>query len=121
MAASARPQERNRQDPPLLLLGGFAALAESAWMGAAQASDVLAPAFVGHLLAPGFDPPTSALTVTLTRLMLIQPLILAAGSVATAVLNSRSQFLLTALSVASHNVALILGILATRLHPALGI
>ena len=50
-------------------------------------------------------------------MMLLQPLILAVGSVATAVLNSRNQFLLTALSVASHNVALIAGILAGALFP----
>jgi putative peptidoglycan lipid II flippase len=81
--------------------------------------ELVAPAFVTHLLAPGFDPATSRLTVTLTRIMLIQPVILAVGSVATAVLNSRNQFVLTALSVASHNVALILGIVASRAHPAL--
>src|SRR5262245_13014093 len=48
--------------------------------------ELFAPAFVNGLLAPGFDPSTSQLTVVLTRIMLIQPLILAAGSVATAVL-----------------------------------
>jgi putative peptidoglycan lipid II flippase len=83
--------------------------------------EVFAPAFVTTLLAPGFDAETSRLTVTLTRIMLIQPLILSVGSVATAVLNSRNQFLLTALSVVSHNVALIAGILAARLLPGLGI
>jgi putative peptidoglycan lipid II flippase len=82
---------------------------------------IFAPAFVNGLLAPGFDPATSQLTVALTRIMLIQPLILAAGSVATAVLNSRNQFLLTALSVVSHNVALITGILVVKLLPGLGI
>lgn len=82
---------------------------------------VLAPAFVTRLLAPGFDAETSDLTVTLTRIMLLQPLILAAGSVATAVLNSRNQFLFTALSVMSYNIALISGILAARLFPGLGI
>lgn len=76
---------------------------------------------VTRLLAPGFDAPTSQLAVTLTRIMLIQPLILAIASVATAVLNSRNQFLLTGLSVMSHNVALILGIVAARFTPALGI
>jgi putative peptidoglycan lipid II flippase len=53
--------------------------------------------------------------------MLLQPLILAGGSVAIAILNSRNQFLLTAISIASHNIALIAGILATRADPALGI
>jgi putative peptidoglycan lipid II flippase len=43
------------------------------------------------------------------------------GSVATAVLNSRNQFLLTALSVMSHNIALIGGILAVRAYPEIGI
>jgi putative peptidoglycan lipid II flippase len=82
---------------------------------------IFAPAFVNGLLAPGFDAETSDLTVRLTRIMLIQPLILAVGSVATAVLNSRNQFLLTALSVTSHNVALIGGITAAMLWPGLGI
>jgi putative peptidoglycan lipid II flippase len=53
--------------------------------------------------------------------MLLQPLILVVGSVATAVLNSRKQFLLTGLAVVSHNLALIAGILAARAAPRLGI
>jgi putative peptidoglycan lipid II flippase len=83
--------------------------------------EMLAPAFINNLLAPGFDDDTSALTTRLTRIMLLQPVILAVGSVATAVLNSRNQFLLTALSVMSHNLALISGILAARAIPELGI
>lgn len=79
------------------------------------------PFLVANLLAPGFDAETSRLTVTLTRIMLIQPLILAVGSVATAVLNSRNQFFPTALSIISHNIALIAGIIASRLIPGLGI
>ncbi|MGD9894148.1 MAG: murein biosynthesis integral membrane protein MurJ [Dehalococcoidia bacterium] len=85
------------------------------------AGQILAPAFVTRILAPGFDAETSDLTVTLTRIMLMQPLILAVGSVATAMLNSRNQFLLTALSVMSYNIALIAGILAARAIPGLGI
>jgi putative peptidoglycan lipid II flippase len=45
----------------------------------------------------------------------------AAYRVATAVLNSRKQILLTDISVISHNVALITGILAVKLLPDLGI
>jgi putative peptidoglycan lipid II flippase len=82
---------------------------------------LLAPLFVRGVLAPGFDEETAALTTSLTRVMLVQPLILAVGSVATAVLNSRNQFALTALSIASHNVALLAGIAAARLVPGLGI
>jgi putative peptidoglycan lipid II flippase len=76
---------------------------------------------VSGVLAPGFDAPTSKLTAILTRIMLLQPLILAVGSVATAVLNSRNQFVLTAVSVASHNLGLIGGIVAARIWPELGI
>lgn len=85
------------------------------------AVEIFAPVLVTHLLAPGFDGLTSHLTVTLTRIMLIQPLILLLGSVATAVLNSRNQFLLTGLSIISHNISLILSILALKLFPTLGI
>ncbi|HZP57398.1 MAG TPA: murein biosynthesis integral membrane protein MurJ [Dehalococcoidia bacterium] len=83
--------------------------------------EIFAPLFVDRVLAPGFDGHERDLTVTLTRIMLAQPLILVVGSVITAVLNSRNQFLLTGLSVMSHNIGLIAGIVATRAHPALGI
>ena len=85
------------------------------------AVEIFTPALVKGVLAPGFDTETSNLTITLTRLMLIQPVILLLGSVATAVLNSRNQFLLTGLSVVSHNVSLIASILMLKLFPDLGI
>ncbi len=53
--------------------------------------------------------------------MLLQPMILLLGSVATAVLNSRNQFLLTGLSIVSHNVSLIVSILVLKLFPGPGI
>lgn len=85
------------------------------------AVEIFTPALVTRLLAPGFDTETSDLTITLTRIMLIQPMILLLGSVATAVLNSRNQFLLTGLSIVSHNVSLIASILMLKLFPGLGI
>jgi putative peptidoglycan lipid II flippase len=91
------------------------------FVGIILAVEVFTPALVTKVLAPGFDAPTSALTATLTRIMLIQPIILLLGSVATAVLNSRNQFLLTGLSIVSHNVSLILSILSLKLFPNLGI
>src|SRR5947208_15913867 len=42
MAVAEMNAPRPRADAPLVL-GGYAALAESAWMGAPQASDVLEP------------------------------------------------------------------------------
>ena len=85
------------------------------------AVEIFTPALVKGVLAPGFDAQTSDLTVTLTRIMLIQPMILLLGSIATAVLNSRNQFLLTGLSVVSHNISLITSILMLKLFPDLGI
>ena len=85
------------------------------------AVEIFTPALVTRLLAPGFDTETSDLTVRLTRIMLIQPMILLLGSVATAVLNSRNQFLLTGLSIVSHNISLIASILSLKLFPNLGI
>jgi putative peptidoglycan lipid II flippase len=85
------------------------------------AVEIFTPALVTRVLAPGFDAQTSSLTVTLTRIMLVQPMILLLGSVATAVLNSRNQFLLTGLSIVSHNVSLIVSILILRFFPTLGI
>ena len=83
--------------------------------------ELFTPALVTRVLAPGFDSATAALTVSLTRVMLLQPMILLLGSVATAVLNSRNQFLLTGLSVVSHNISLIVSILVVGLIPGLGI
>ncbi len=83
--------------------------------------ELFTPFFVRNILAPGFDDATAALTITLTRIKLLQPLILAIGSVATAVLNSRNRFLLPAISIATYNITLILGILAVRVYPSIGI
>jgi len=41
IALSGGPGRPSAGDTPNLVLGGYTALAESAWMGAAQASDVL--------------------------------------------------------------------------------
>jgi putative peptidoglycan lipid II flippase len=80
-----------------------------------------APWFVSHILAPGFDLPTSHLTITLTRIMLTELLLVVVVSVATAVLMSRNQFLLPAVGIAVHNFTLILGILAAMHFPSIGV
>jgi putative peptidoglycan lipid II flippase len=80
-----------------------------------------APVFVASVLAPGFDAETTDLTVRLTRILLLQPLLLTAGSVAVAVLNARNRFLLPALALTVHNLAEIAGIGAAWLFPEIGI
>ncbi|MEZ4675125.1 MAG: murein biosynthesis integral membrane protein MurJ [Caldilineaceae bacterium] len=79
------------------------------------------PLFVRYVLAPGFDAETAQLTITLTRIKLLQPFILSVGSVATAVLNSRNQFLLPAISIMTYNLTLIGGILLAGIYPPIGI
>ncbi len=84
-------------------------------------SMALTPQFVREVLAPGFDAPTQDLTVTLARLMLLEPPLIIVSAVATAVLNSRNQFFLTALSIALHNITLLGGIFAAAVVPGIGV
>jgi len=83
--------------------------------------EFLTPAFVNHWLVPGYAPAEQALTVNLTRIMLLQPLLLGLGTVITAALNSKRQFLLPAFSVAIYNIGLIGGLGVTVLFPSTGI
>ena len=79
---------------------------------------VFAPAIV-PLLVPGFDEDTTALTVELTRIMLIAPIFLAAGSVVSAILQTQDRFGAAALAPVVYNASIIGG--ALLLSPALGI
>jgi putative peptidoglycan lipid II flippase len=83
--------------------------------------ELLAPTFVTHILVPGYSAPEQALTISLTRIMLVQPLILGLGTIATSILSSKRQFLLPALSIAVYNLGLIGGLICTLLVPSLGI
>ncbi|MCG8346213.1 MAG: murein biosynthesis integral membrane protein MurJ [Chloroflexales bacterium] len=84
-------------------------------------SIVCTPLFVRFLLAPGFDAATGQLTVALTRILLLELLLVVFTGVANAVLISRNQFLLPALSIAATNITLISGIVAARLVPSIGV
>jgi len=79
---------------------------------------ILAPVIV-PLLVPGFDEATTALTVDLTRLMLVAPIFLAAGSVVSAILQTQDRFGAAALAPVIYNASIIAG--ALLLSPALGI
>jgi putative peptidoglycan lipid II flippase len=84
-------------------------------------AEFAAPAFVSHWLVPGYTPSEQNLTTSLTRIMLLQPLILGLGTIATAVLSSKHQFLLPAFSIAVYNFGLIGGLLVTLAFPGVGI
>jgi putative peptidoglycan lipid II flippase len=84
-------------------------------------AELIAPAFVSRFLVPGYSPSEQALTISLTRIMLVQPLILGIGTIVTGVLSSKRQFLLPALSLAVYNFGLIGGLLFTLAFPGVGI
>ena len=71
---------------------------------------VFAPALV-PIITPGFDDAQLAQTVELTRVMVLAPLFLAAGAVATSVLNAKGRFGAAALAPIVYNVAIIVGAL----------
>ena len=83
--------------------------------------EFLAPTFVNTLIVPGYSHSEQVLTTSLTRIILFQPLILGLGTVITAILNGKRQFLLPALSIAVYNVGLIGGLLIALAVPGVGI
>lgn len=84
-------------------------------------AEFAAPAFVTHLLVPGYPRAEQEMTITLTRIMLVQPLILGLGTIVTAVLSSKRQFLLPAVSIAIYNFGMIGGLLFSLAFPRVGI
>jgi putative peptidoglycan lipid II flippase len=76
-----------------------------------------APGLVA-VITPGFSAAQLAETTDLTRIMVFSPLFLAAGAIATSVLNSRERFGAAALAPLVYNLAMIFGALA--LVPAFG-
>jgi putative peptidoglycan lipid II flippase len=79
---------------------------------------LMAPQLVAFI-TPGFDADELALTTDLTRIMVLSPLFLAAGAVATSALNARGRFGAAAVAPLVYNVAIILG--AIVLVPLFGI
>jgi putative peptidoglycan lipid II flippase len=103
------------------LAEGALSLLLAALTGLSVAAFLLAPVLVREVLAPGFDEPTAALATWLTRLLLVQPILLAVASVATASLSARLRFFLPAVTVLAHNIGEIGGVGASWLVPSLGI
>lgn len=80
----------------------------------AIAAPVLVPVITGQ-----FTPAQVDKTIELTRVMLLSPILLAGGALATSLLNARNQFAASAVAPIVYNVAIILA--AVFLAPALGI
>ncbi len=86
--------------------------------GLAILAFALAPVLV-RFLAPGFDDVGLARTTELTRIMLIAPVLLALGAVATSALNAAGRFAASAMAPIAYNVAIIAG--AVLLGPSIGV
>jgi len=81
-----------------------------AWLGA----PVLVP-----IIAPGFEGEQLQKTIDLTRLMLLAPMFLALGAVATSALNAHNRFAAAAIAPSIYNLAIIGA--AVFLTPTLGV
>jgi len=79
---------------------------------------IFAPEIV-PIITPGFDAVATELTVRLTRIMLLSPILLALAAVASSVLNSRGRFGAAALAPSIYNIAIIVA--AIFLGPVLGV
>lgn len=73
----------------------------------------ITPQLVTNLVAPGFkdDPHLLDLTVNLTRLLLLQPILLGLGGLAMALLNGTEHFLWPALAPLFYNTCIILAVI----------
>jgi len=71
---------------------------------------IFAPQLIS-LIAPGFDVQKKALTVLLTRIMLLSPILLGISNIISGVLRVFRRFLITSLAPIMYNLGIILGIL----------
>jgi putative peptidoglycan lipid II flippase len=93
-----------------LMLGGLAVLSISLF--------ILAPVIV-PIITPGFEGAQLDKTIELTRIMLLSPIFLALGAVATSVLNAGGRFAASAVAPIVYTLAMIGG--ALLLGPTLGV
>jgi putative peptidoglycan lipid II flippase len=75
--------------------------------------------FIIPFLFPGFAPKTLETTILLSRIMLVQPVLLGLSSIATSVVQVLRQFIIFALAPILYNVGIIAG--AVFLYPKIGI
>ncbi|HEX6139284.1 MAG TPA: murein biosynthesis integral membrane protein MurJ [Candidatus Limnocylindria bacterium] len=79
---------------------------------------IFAPMLV-PIVAPGFDAPTTELTVRMTRVMLLSPVLIGMGAVVSGILNSYERFTVPALAPLAYNLAIIAA--AIVLAPLMGV
>lgn len=77
--------------------------------------------FVTTVLLPGIAVDTQQLTISVSRLLFVQPLLLAIVSILSAALTAHTRFSVIALAYVVHNPTIILGIWVAQQWPALSI
>ncbi|HEX2907506.1 MAG TPA: lipid II flippase MurJ, partial [Phototrophicaceae bacterium] len=84
---------------------------------------ILAPWLVGSVLLPGRSPEAQALTINLTRLMMVTPFIFSISGLVMGILQSHGVFLLPALAISMNNIGIMIGalLLAPALPPVSGV
>lgn len=87
-------------------------------LGLAGLAFILAPD-LSRVLNPGFSPGQVTQTANLTRIMLVQPVLLGLGGMFAAMQNSYRRFLLPALAPLVYNLSIVLG--AALLGPRFGV
>jgi len=79
---------------------------------------IFAPLLV-PIVAPGFDAPTTELTIRMTRVMLLSPVLIGMGAVVSGILNSYQRFAVPSLAPLAYNLVIILA--AIFLAPVMGV
>ena len=82
-------------------------------------TSLFAESLITRLIAPELPPETQQLTVNLTRLLLLSPLLLGLGAAGKGMLEAQNDFILPAIAPILYNVGIIAG--AVGLAPWLGI
>lgn len=90
----------------------------AALLGLSAVLIVLAPLLI-YAIAPGFDETARALTVNISRILFLSPLLLGISALAASLLQAFSRFLITSLAPIFYNLGIIFGIIF--LAPAYGI
>lgn len=107
-----------RPDRAWRVVSTIASLMSGALLTLAVILFVAAPLVV-PAITPGFDEAQIEQTVFLTRVMLLSPILLALGAVATSALNAQDRFAAAALAPITYNLAIIAG--AVLLGPTMGV
>ncbi|MCL2121668.1 MAG: murein biosynthesis integral membrane protein MurJ [Clostridiales bacterium] len=98
----------DRQDEGWEVANTVFHLTVAAMLCGIAAAGLLAPQIVANWLVPGFEPEYTALTVHMTRIMLIQSFFMALNGISMGILNSYQRFVEPALAAVMYNVMIIL-------------